>query len=69
MGPLPFWKEKNIPDGKLMCMKVDDYVSLRVFNKEISFWMKQANSGLDYHERMNKPPRNDDTMIVKEKAP
>lgn len=52
-----------------MCMKVDDYVSLRVFNKEISFWMKQANSGLDYHERMNKPPRNDDTMIVKEKAP
>ena len=68
-GPLPYWEAKKVPTGKLICLQSDHYVSLRVFNKEISFWMKQANAGLDYHERMNKPPKDNDSMIVKEKAP
>jgi hypothetical protein len=44
-----------VPAGKLICLQSDHYVSLRVFNKEISFWMKQANAGLDYHEKQNAP--------------
>ena len=34
-------------------MQSDHYLSLRVFNREISFWMKQGNSALNYHEKMN----------------
>lgn len=59
IGPLPYWKEKKIPEGRLVCMQSDHYVSLRVFNKEVSFWMKQANSALDYHEQRNvEPPKS-----------
>ena len=56
IAPLEYWNQKKVPNGKLVCLQTNDYVSLRVFNKEISFWMKQSNSALDYHESMNKPP-------------
>ena len=56
IAPLEYWNQKKVPSGKLVCLQSNDYVSLRVFNKEISFWMKQSNSALDYHESMNKPP-------------
>jgi len=39
-------------------MQSDHYVSMRVFNKEVSFWMKQANAALDYHEKRNVAPSN-----------
>ena len=55
IAPLEYWNQKKVPSGKLVCLQTNDYVSLRVFNKEISFWMKQSNSALDYHESMNKP--------------
>ena len=58
IAPLPYWKEKKIPEGKLVCMQSDHYISMRVFNKEVSFWMTQANSALDYHEKQNvEPPK------------
>lgn len=56
VGPLPYWVQKKIPQGKLVCMQSDHYVSMRVFNKEVSFWMKQANAALDYHEKRNVAP-------------
>ena len=56
IAPIEYWNQKKVPSGKLVCLQSNDYVSLRVFNKEISFWMKQSNSALDYHESMNKPP-------------
>ena len=55
-GPLQYWSQKKVAAGKLLCVRSNDYVSLRVFNKEISFWMKQANAALDYHETQNIPP-------------
>ena len=53
VGPTAYWTAKNVQKNTLLCMQSDHYLSLRVFNREISFWMKQANSGLNYHEKMN----------------
>jgi hypothetical protein len=61
-GPSEFWAARRVPTGKLICVQTDHYISLRVFNKEISFWMKQANAALDYHEQQNVPPPSDKTQ-------
>jgi hypothetical protein len=51
--PIAFWSEKNVQKNTLLCMQSDHYLSLRVFNREIAFSMKEANSALNYHEKMN----------------
>jgi hypothetical protein len=53
VGPTAYWTAKNVQKNTLLCMQSDHYLSLRVFNREIAFWMKQANSALNYHEKMN----------------
>ena len=53
VGPTDYWTAKNVQKNALLCMQSDHYLSLRVFNREIAFWMKQANSALNYHEKMN----------------
>jgi hypothetical protein len=48
-----YWSAKNVQKNALLFMQSDHYLSLRVFNREIIFWMKQANPALNYHEKMN----------------
>lgn len=55
LGSPIYWLNKNHPQSNLICTPSQDWVNIRVFYKEVAFWMKQANKTIDYHEKRNGP--------------
>jgi hypothetical protein len=47
--------ERQTDEGMRLCVPPQDFLSLQIFNKEISFWAKQATTVVQFHEKMNAP--------------
>jgi hypothetical protein len=53
--PPQAWAAEKTPAGSLLCIPSQDWIDLRVFHKEVGFWMRQATQALQYHEEQNTP--------------